>query len=537
VRRPDRAVLVLGAAMAVAVVLGLVWSRGLTFYADEWNYLITRHPWNADSLLSPQNGHLTLFPVLLDKILFSTIGADHHLPYRVVSILFELIVVALFFVLARRRVDELIALGASVLLLFFGFGWEILMTSFATNALMCLAVGLAALLCVERDSLRGDVGACALLIAAVASFSLGVLLALGVAVELWLRRYRVPWRRLWVSAVPIALWVAWFVWARKFHESSEISLSNFGAVPLAVVDGLAAVCGAIAGLFRMSIYQSPGALDYGIPLAMLLVAAVAARLHWRVKPSPRFIALVVVLGAYWTLIGLAADPLHTPTGSRYLFVGAVLLMLAVAEVLQRWRPRGTAAVALLVALAFSLLANIGALKFGRDVLRADSENVRATLTALEIARPHVDPGFIPPVGYTGLGDPAATIYSALDDYGSPSYTPAELARAPEEARERADDVLAQALDIHVSPAARSCRAGQPQRGSNGVVSVAVPPGGFTYSVSGGAPVQIALARFADAFKVDLGAAPGSGAASIPTDLITLRWRARLTTTAPVVICP
>ena len=69
------AYLVLAIAFALAAVLILAWGRGQTFVNDEWSYLVNYRSWSPETLVTPQNGHLLLVPLLVYKSLFATVGA------------------------------------------------------------------------------------------------------------------------------------------------------------------------------------------------------------------------------------------------------------------------------------------------------------------------------------------------------------------------------------------------------------------------------------------------------------------------------
>ena len=88
------------------------------------------------------------------------------------------------------------------------------------------------------------------------------------------------------------------------------------------------------------------------------------------------------------------------------------------------------------------------------------------------ARDRVDPDFQltlsnSNVDYLGLLD-ARSYLSAVDAYGSPAYSPSELATAPEVGRVAGDKVSGAALGIHLAAAgagtARRCLAVTASRG-------------------------------------------------------------------------
>ncbi len=65
--------------------------RHLTFFYDEWAFILTRRGGGLGTYLDPHNGHLALFPVIVYKVLFATVGLRHYTPYRVVEIALHLL--------------------------------------------------------------------------------------------------------------------------------------------------------------------------------------------------------------------------------------------------------------------------------------------------------------------------------------------------------------------------------------------------------------------------------------------------------------
>src|SRR5262245_31185079 len=75
------------ALASLAAVLTLaalaIYRKGLgtTFYLDDWAWFIQRREWNLDTLLRPKSGHLDAVPLLVYKLLFSTVGLAHYSVY------------------------------------------------------------------------------------------------------------------------------------------------------------------------------------------------------------------------------------------------------------------------------------------------------------------------------------------------------------------------------------------------------------------------------------------------------------------------
>src|ERR1700730_18375190 len=68
--------------LAFGAALVLIETRGLSFFGDEWDFLITRRGLSPHVLLGPHGPHLSLIPVLLYKRLLAVFGASSYLPFR-----------------------------------------------------------------------------------------------------------------------------------------------------------------------------------------------------------------------------------------------------------------------------------------------------------------------------------------------------------------------------------------------------------------------------------------------------------------------
>src|SRR5262245_50012322 len=148
--RPRASQVALGAVLAVAAVLIYRKGLGTTFYLDDWAWFIDRREWNVDTFLRPESGHLDAVPLLVYKLLFSTVGLGHYSVYRAVLIANHLLCVVLLFVLVRRRVGDGLALVAAVPLALLGSGWQNLLLPIQISFLLPIAAGLAAWLCPAR---------------------------------------------------------------------------------------------------------------------------------------------------------------------------------------------------------------------------------------------------------------------------------------------------------------------------------------------------------------------------------------------------
>lgn len=502
--------------MLCSAALILYTTHGQSFAVDEILYygrsvnsngqLIHYGPFDPGYLLAPFNGHLPLGGRFVYELVFATIGA-HYTAFVLINIAALLSVVALVFELVRRRVGNIAALAPCIVLLFLGFAREQLLWPLDFNTAASLAAGLGAVLAIEREDRRGDVIACILLLASIAMIELGLSFALGIAIWLALTRRRDALRRAWIVALPLVLYAAWYLWARKFHQS-ETHAGNLHLIPETFLHGAAAALGSLTGTNPVL----PGSFGneltwFGRALAVAAGVALLARLFWRALPRTIWVWLAV-LGSYWALLAIAARP---PEGSRYVFVGAVLIVLIAADTVRRRLPDGVA-VALLVLAAVALPANIAQLTENRneDTLHRDVPVSSTEFAMLELARDHVDPEYFVTgdqrVGDAGgalfIGITAGAYLEAAEHNGSIAYSLDEVRRQDEHIRLLADAALVGAMGIEAgpttAPARRSrCRTAAVARGAE-IATFASPPGrALILRPSGRSKVALWLARFAD----------------------------------------
>jgi hypothetical protein len=529
------ATLLAAGAMVLSGGLLIHWLGRLTFWRDEWDFLLHRRGWSLDTFLEPFVEQLLAIPILIYRVLVGAFGMDSPLPFQIVAVLLFLASIAMLFVYVRRRVGEWLALAAILPILFLGPSWDDLLFPFQMALFACIACGIGALLALERRERLWDLAAMVLLLLALFSFALGIAFVAAATAAIAFDRDR--WRRAFAVAVPTAIWLVWYAgWGHEAH--TFISLSNFAKSPNYMLDGLATSLATWVGLGTGVYDQSP--LDWGRPLLVLLLALVVWRLYVLRRPSPRLVATSVLLLGFWFLTALNTNPLAPATAGRYQYLGIVLMALVLAELAAGLRVRRYATVALVLVGAAAAMVNGVRLRDAANGLANIAQQQRGGLSALELARGQVSPDFElteqnSGVDYLGLLD-AGPYFSAIDDYGSPAYTPTELSSAPESARSAADRVSAAALGVGLQPDGQlqpgTCVTLQP-----GAI-VDVPPEGMVLRArSPGSAVS--LRRYAsESFPVSLGPLPAGTAEliRIPADRSARPWSAQLSGGGRVTAC-
>jgi hypothetical protein len=550
-RRVHPSVLVLGALVTLATVLLYRKGFGTTFYYDEWNYVMNRREWDVETFLRPHNEHLTLVQVLIFKVLFATVGLDSYGVYRALLLLAHVVCVVLVYVLARKRVEWPLAVAVATLVLFLGAAWNVLLVPFQLGFLISIAAGLGMLTVLERRDLRGSVAVAGLLMLSLASASLGIAFVAAAAVEVLLRDDRL--RRLWVVAVPSALYLAWLAAYGEPTATSggksltQLASDNLPAAPGYIATAAAGAIGAVIGL----------GIDWGRPLALAGLVLLVRHLLRRGTLPVRLLALLAAGAAYWGLAAVFRAHVNPRTDSRYLYLGGILVLLLAVEVLTPVAigPRLLAVIAVLVGAA--ALANFGSLRSGSGHLQEYSRFVRAELGALELAGPRTRSDFAPdPVRSPDIT--AGKYFAAVRDYGSsPASSPREIARAGEAERQAADAVLLGAVGTAAVPGGRAADAFAPSveaadkgraRTQGGCVrfepsaagaalDVGVRGFGLLIASRGAAPVELRLRSFADGFPQQPFTSLSAGRHSLrlPTRG-GVRWHARLTAAEPLSAC-
>ena len=554
--------------MAIALVVlvafvYLMWKgRGNTFFYDDWSWIELRRS-GLHAILASYNQHLVAAPVAVYQLLLHTVGLTDYWLYRLLGTVAHLACATLVFVFVRRRIGAAAALVV-VPVVFLGSGWDYLLEPVSLGFVASLTLSIGALLALERGDRRGDALACTLLVGAVACSEFTVVFLVGIAAALpweswgswesgesWESRSRKPsLRRVWVCTVPLALYAAWWL---AYHEPS-MARENLTAAPAFAADLAASAVGGLLGL----------GLDWGRPILLATLGLVGWRLTHLGAWRPRTAMLLVAAGTFWLLVGLGRANLGEPSASRYVYTGAILVLLILAEAFRgvQLSPKALGVAAAVV--LFALAGNLRALGRGEASLRTASRVVKAELGALQLARRTAAPGLVLDPHYAPQVI-AGQYFAAIDAIGSsPADSPAQLLRGPQDARAAADKVLVRAGALRTGPGSRRLPASRAagstlppvDRAGGGTMRIAggclaftptarpggfdltLPPGGIDLASSGG-EVTLSARRFG--FTFDSGAVatvPANGVLAVRAgpDASPLAWHLRLATSVPVRAC-
>lgn len=484
------------ACTASAVTLVVLGTR-LTFFNDDWAFVIQQ-----PGLLDEHNGHLSLLPIAVYRVLVALVGLDTQWPFRVLLAATVVALGVVVYLLVAERVGRAAGVVAATLLMFLGPAWEDLLWSFQIGFVGSMATGLGALLALEhgRDRL-----ACALLVVSVACSDLALTFVVAAAIAVMLRRPRTGW---WVPVAPALLFGAWFL-AYGRQAPSHITTGNLANVPDYVGRSVSSGVEALLGLADGGWFEALRAPSWLLlVLTFLLVAVWFMR---GARPTPGVLVFAGGALAFWILAGANAIPGREPEASRYQLVHATFLVLIAAELLRGVQvPRPAAATALAAAVVV-LGSNLAALRTGYDFMRLHAENARAALGALDLARATASRDLR--LTEQAARDPylwsvtAREYYEQRDAHGSPAWSAGEIAAGPAAARQTADSVLVAARQAHAAVAAETdgCRV----LGDD----VLLPKGDVVVANRDAATALLKVRRFART-STPVALVPGGGAVRI-----------------------
>jgi hypothetical protein len=511
-------ILMLG-ALFVAAVFILWLERGLTFIWDEFLWMENAGLRDVGFYFHPYGGHLIAAPYFIYKAILETFGV-RYTAFSIVQVIGLSAGAVLVYVYAKRRLGPILALAPAIALLFVGASWEVLLQPMVGIQFLSATVpGLAAILMVERNNRRGDIGACALLCLAISGFDQSLAFVAGAIVSVALNP---GWRgRIWVVAVPLVVCGAWHAWALQF-EATPIHLSNIPLLPTYFVDSLAAFSNALVGLVplvapgpwsllrleRSDINVISEAAVFTI-LEVLAISAAIWLMRLRGGISKTFWPPVAMLLTLMVELGVVFAPGRTAFENRYYYTGVLLLLLVLIEFFKGVK-RTPLTVAVALALTFAAaFGNLPQFREGRQTLDLYKRYARAEMAVVQLAGRHGNQYFDPNVdapAFTprGLWTVTGVWREVVDRYGSAAYSVPELRQEAESVREKADVVAVKALELRIAKAHgaevdQQCRRiGAPNRAPT---KIDLPKGGAVVKPSGDS--EVSLRRWANQFAAGL----------------------------------
>jgi hypothetical protein len=442
--RPDRSTLVLVVGLVIGLPILLWLGRGLTFFSDEWAFIENRSLGDPATWLPPHNEHWSTLPVIAYRLLVETVGLRTYVPYLAVVVALHGVVVTLVFVAIRRYSGPLAAAAVAILLLCWGSGFENLYWGFQTGFVGATALGVAALLALDRRDERGRWGVAFLLTLGLATAGIELAFCVAVAIETLLSRRL---RSMFVPlAIPAGIYAVWFLTLGRFgiRPTTALSGSAIVDVPSSIITGFSNAGGAITGV---------GPTFGIVPVVAIALWAVAQLWRDRRLP-PRFLGCMGAIVVLYGLIGLTRS--HDFAGivdyTRYTYISGILLLIGVGSLAGPIRVPVVQSRRLLMMvplgglLAAALVFNARLLLDGRDLFLTRAARTRALVT---VAMERPLPATTDPNRTLILVPSPASLDRLLARYGSPlsdALVPDAVQPIPPEVLAAARKGLAEGID-------------------------------------------------------------------------------------------
>lgn len=507
--------LILGLAMVASAALTLWLGRDVTFSGDEVVWVTATPGIDLSTLLEPHGGHLLFLTRLAYWPILEVFGLG-YLPFQLLALAAIFLAVALLFVYGRRRVGAWAALVPCLVLLFFGSDFLHLFQGNGFTVLSAMAFGVAALLSLDRDDRRGDLLACLFLVLGVISYSVALPFVVGTFVAVLIRPGR--WRRMWVPLVPLAVYGFWRIWllvADVDSEGTGLTFSNLPKLPAWAFQSVGGILNSLTGLsYNFSGLNITGQVELaGPPLALLAIFLVGLAVSRRGLSRGLLVTLVILFSLF--VIQVLASGVLRASGSeaRYLYPGAILVILVAFEAARGTRPSRLVTGFILLLLVAGLSTNLMLMRDNVNEVRRLGEELRTHAGAAELVR-DVRPD-VPAALLFGMGN---------GEYGDFGYDPAEIGNLGNERRMTVDQQLVSLMPVQLEPAEAPPGRCPDRRGADGsTVRFTAGPGTLSIRSRQGGPVSIG--RFADGAGVPLGAlSPGEWARIvIPEDSADKQW--------------
>lgn len=412
----------LAVAMVLSAWLGLSLNSGFSFINDEWDPLLNRSGWGLEQIFAPFNGHPTMIPMVIYKSAQEVFGMDSTRPVQLVHATLLLVMNGVLFVYLRRRVGDWAALIGTVIILFLGAAFEVLLFSFTINFTGAMAAGIGALLMLDRDDRKGDLCAAALLVLG-ACVSMVILPFVAAAAFEWAINPRDRRSRIFVpGAVLLFLFIWWIIWGSTSEQSSVV-LSNVLSLP---ENSFKALGSGFASLFGLATGDGSEPEQPNLIWGKLIAIAVVALGCWRLlvigRPLPKdFLIVGVTFLAYLVILGMSEDETRQPTFSRFQLPTAIFILMTASTLLREVRLKTSWLIAAAVVAALSIQGGIGLMtKEAKGQWTVASQYFRSYLTGIELSGRDAFAGGLVNVGPWVTISPSRYLETAAE-HGSPAF--------------------------------------------------------------------------------------------------------------------
>ena len=380
------------AILAGSVLVLYIVGRNQWFIRDDWAFTFTRERFREaggldDMLFVAQDGHWMTVPIIIWRVTQGIWGTGSYWPYLIPAMVCHVgIAVMIRKISVRVGVTPWTATILAATLVVFGSGWENLVFAIQITYNLSLLAFLVQLWLVDHDgpANRRDAFAAVAGLVAVSSSGFGPFFIVGTVSFMVFRR---RWKAGAIATIPSIVASAWW-WTFWGRDPAGDSLhSSLAAVPAYVRHGLEAV------------FQS---LSTETMVGISLLATLTILL-WRRRDAAAhdlILALAVTAVAMYVGLGIQRGGFGVETGatSRYVYMGAAMLIPAVGVAVDQLRLLGTPALwAGRLVLVSATAMNVGALKSNGDdwAARATAERNILELIAGSPQFTTVDPSLRP----------------------------------------------------------------------------------------------------------------------------------------------
>lgn len=348
--------------LAGSVVVLYVVGRHQWFIRDDWAFVFTREKIHRDSgladmLFIAQDGHWMTLPIIVYRLVHAVFGTGSYWPYLIPTMACHLgIAVMVRRLCVRVGVTPWTATILAGMLAVFGSGWENIVFAIQLVYNLSLLAFLVHLSLIDHDgppNRRDALGVAAGLVA-VSSSGFGPFFILGTLLFMVVRR---RWKAAAIATIPTALASAWWWLVYGQDPAGETLDSPLSGVPGYVNRGLSAV------------FQGMTSTASLVGITLLATLGV---LVWRQRDEEAhdlMLSLATTAAAIYVGLGIQRGGfgIETAANSRYVYIGAVLLMPAfgvAVDLLVRLSPPALWAGRLLLVGATAM--NVSALRSNAD---------------------------------------------------------------------------------------------------------------------------------------------------------------------------
>jgi len=418
-----------GGIAAVAAVAIAYFGRGWSFFYDEWGVIQYRRSGGLSAFLAPLNGHLLAVPIAIYRLLFATVGLSSYTPYRWVMVAAHVGLAALLYAYARRRLPRALALVSVTPILLLGYAWEVLFWMMNLGFVIPLIAFLGNLLLADRGGRWSAPARAGLLAVALASSGLGVAVTAGALVDSAAVRRR--WRVLPWLILPALCYGVWFLFYRPGANTPAVLRRIPGAGPHGDVGALGFSTSNLHAVpsYLMHITESSASGLLGaqshLRWAVLIAALIVLGIIVTRRVTPRLIAIAVAAVVFWVLAALVRAEAQQPNASRYIYPGAVFLVLLIVEAwagfpwmrLRSLRLRQIAFVALLCGVLITVGSGLSRMRTVGDGASRAFAKLETALARVQCSGAHFAPTYAPDA--KAIPVRVGTYLAAIQDLGSP----------------------------------------------------------------------------------------------------------------------